>query len=421
MDFNKLMARVMAILTKPKTEWPVIAGETTNTGALYSKYIIWLAAIPPVFGFIKGSLIGYGALGVHVRVGIGTGLGRMIMMYIMTLVLVYVVALIINALAATFDAQKNQLQALKTAAYAYTAAWVAGVGQIIPWLGWFIAIAGGVYSIYLLYLGLPYTMKCPKEKAGGYTAVTIIITIVLGWIMTLILGGMFATSSMARHGGLTGSSSSTTVTVDPDSRMGKLQAMSERMQDAGKKMEEAQKSGDSAASGEALGTMMAAMSGSKGPVEALSTEQIKSFLPESVNGLKRTSLSAERNNTMGMQIAQANAAYSSDKDADKRQQLKLEIMDTGGAKAVLGMAGMFGHESEKQTENGFERNYSKNGQIFEEKWDNRSKRGKYSVVIGSRFKVEANGDADSFDDLKRAVASVDLKGLEKLKDAGVKK
>lgn len=418
MDFNKLMARVMAILTKPGTEWPVIAGETTSTGALYKNYVIWLAAIPPIFGFIKGSLIGYGALGVHIRTGIGAGIGRMVLMYLLTLVLVYVVALIINALAGTFDAQKNQLQALKTAVYAYTAAWIAGVGQIVPWLGVLIAIAGGVYSIYLLYLGLPHTMKCPKEKAGGYTAVTVIIALVLGWIMALILGGVFA--SGAHLSGASGSSSSSSVSFDPDSRLGKLQAMSERMQKAGKDIEAAQKSGDSKAGNEALGTMMAAMSGSKQPVEALSTDQIKSFLPDEVNGLERTSVSAERNNTMGMQIAQAKAEYRSDDDA-KQQRLRLEIVDTGGAKALLGMAGMFGHESEKQTDNGFERSYSKDGQMFEEKWDGKYKRGKYAVVIGGRFKVEANGNADSFEDLKRAVASVDLDGLEKLKDAGVKK
>ncbi len=421
MDFSKLVARVMAILTKPKTEWPVIAGETTSVGALYKNYIIWLAAIPPIFQFIKGSLIGYGAFGVHARTGIGAGIGRMILTWLIALAVVYIVALIVNALAKTFDGQKNQVQALKAVAYSYTAAWVAGIGAIIPWLGWLIAIAGGIYGIYLLYLGLPATMHCPKEKSGGYTAVTVIITIVLSWLLgLLIVGSIFASGGHAA-GGMFGSSSSDTVTFDKDSRLGKLQAMSERMQEAGKKMEAAKKSGDDKAAGEALGTMMAAMSGSKGPVEALSTDQLKSFLPETVNGLGRSSISAERNKAMGMQIAQATARYSSAAGADPQQNLSLEIVDAGGAKGFLGMAGMFAQESEKQTADGFERRYLKDGQMIEEKWNDKSKRGKFSVVIGERFKVEANGNADSFDDLKRAVASVDLNKLEKLKDSGVSK
>lgn len=419
MDFGKLLARVTAILTQPNSEWPVIAGESSDTGALYSKYIVWLAAIPAVCGFVKGSLIGYGAFGVHIRDGIGAGLGRMVLMYILTLVLVYVVALIINALAGKFGAQKNQLQALKTAAYAYTAAWVAGFGQIIPWLGWLIAIAGGIYSIYLLYLGLPHTMQCPKEKAGGYTAVTVVITVVLSWILMLAVGGMFAATGANTLGG--GSTSSSTVTYDPDSRMGKLKAMSERMQAASKDMEAAQASGDSEASGRALGAMAAAMSGDKEPVEALSSKQIKAFLPDSVNGLKRSGLSAARNTAAGIQTAQAKAQYQSAKGADNYQHIALKVTDTGGAKGLMGLAGMFSSDTDKQTEKGFERSYSKKGQRFEEKWDNKRKSGSYSVFVANRFKVEASGTVGSFDDLKRAVASVDLKGLEKLKDAGVKK
>ena len=116
MDFSKLVARVTAILTKPKTEWPVIAGETTSVGALYKNYIVWLAAIPPIFLFIKYSLIGHGAFGVHVRTGIGAGIGRMILSWLIALAVVYIVALIVNALAKTFDGQKDQTQALKVVA-----------------------------------------------------------------------------------------------------------------------------------------------------------------------------------------------------------------------------------------------------------------------------------------------------------------
>ena len=97
---------------------------------------------------------------------------------------------IINALAPTFGGQKDSVQALKTAAYAVTAAWVGGVAQLIPWLGWLIMLAGAIYSVYLLYLGLPHTMKAPADKAAGYTAVTIIVAIVLGWILWAIVGSV---------------------------------------------------------------------------------------------------------------------------------------------------------------------------------------------------------------------------------------
>src|SRR3546814_4956515 len=88
----------------------------------------------------------------------------MVFSYVLSLVMLYVVALIINALAPTFGGQKDQLQAVKVIGYAWTAAWVAGIATIVPWLGWLVVLAGGIYSIYLLYLGLPHTMKCPPRS-----------------------------------------------------------------------------------------------------------------------------------------------------------------------------------------------------------------------------------------------------------------
>jgi len=60
MDFNRLIERVRKILLTPNTEWPVIAAEPTTTSQLYTNYILILAAIPALAGFIKGSIIGFG-------------------------------------------------------------------------------------------------------------------------------------------------------------------------------------------------------------------------------------------------------------------------------------------------------------------------------------------------------------------------
>ena len=417
MDTNKLIGRVKAILMTPKTEWPVIAAEPASVPDLYKNYIAILAAIPAVAGFIKGSLIGYGMFGIHYRTPIGTGIASAIVGYVLSLALVYVMALIVDALAPSFGGQKSTLQALKTVGYAYTASWIAGIGLILPGVGWLIAIAGGIYSIYLLYLGLPQTMKAPTEKAAGYTAVSIIIAIVLGWILMLIVAGIAGTGAMM-SGGLSGThfgSSSDEVTVDKDSSLGKLDAWSKKMEAAGKQMETAQKSGDAEATGKALGAMMGAATGS-GEVEALTPEQLKPFVPDTLAGLKRTEISAERNGAMGMQVSTANASYSNGGD----QHLQLEITDLGSAKGLMGLAGLVG-ESEKQTEHGYDKTYKQDGRLITEKWDSQNKSGEYSIVLGQRFTVKVSGNADSIEQIKGAVASVNLSGLEALKDQGVKK
>jgi hypothetical protein len=421
-DFNKLIARAKNILLTPKTEWPVIAAEPETVQGLYTKYIIWLAAIPAVFGFIKASVIGYGAWGISYRTGFGTGLVQMVLMYALTLGLVFVMALIIDALAGTFQAQKNQIQALKTAAYAYTASWVAGVALILPMaLHVIVLLAAAGYGIYLFYLGLPHTMKCPPDKAGGYTAVTIICAIVLGFVMMFVVGSIIGAGAMgggyAPGGSLHLGGRNGDVTIDADSALGKLAAIGAKAEQASKTMEAAQKAGDANAQAQAAGQMMGALLGGGDKVEALAPDALKPFVPETLAGLKRTELSAERNGAMGMQFSQAEGHYSD----DAGHSLRLEIGDMGSAKGITALAGWAGVEASKETDHGYDKTYKQNGRLTHEEWDTQSKYGEYSIVLGDRFTVKVTGNADSIEQIKGAVGSLNLAGLEALKNQGVTK
>lgn len=414
MDFNKLVARGKAILLTPKSEWPVISAESDSVAGLYRNYIVWLAAIPAVFGFIKGSLIGYGAFGIHMRSGIGAGLVGMVTTYLLTLIAVYVIMLIIDALAPTFGAQKNQVQALKVVGYAFTASWLAGIGLILPWIGGLIAIVGGIYSIYLLYLGLPATMKCAPEKAVGYTAVTVVISIVLMWVLAIVSAGMTGVSRLA-HPGFADSSGS--VEIDKDSTLGKLDAWTKKMQAASDKLEQAQKSGDSNAQGEALGNVIGTALTGGAKVEALAPDMLKPFVPATLAGWSRSDFSAERNGAMGMQVSTAKGTYK----GDGGQELELEITDMGSAKGLLALAGFANVAQDRETDHGYEKTYRADGRLIHEEWDGQSHHGEYGIVLGDRFTVKVSGNADSIDRIKQAVASIDLAGLERLKDQGVTK
>ena len=45
--------------------------------------------------------------------------------------MIYLMALIVDALAPTFGGEKNFMQSLKLVAYSYTAAWLAGIFQLL--------------------------------------------------------------------------------------------------------------------------------------------------------------------------------------------------------------------------------------------------------------------------------------------------
>ncbi len=182
-----LVARAKNILLQPKTEWPVIAGEQATTGSLYTGYIIPLAAIGPVASIIGWSVFGFSVPFVGaIRYPIGISVRNGVVIYALSLVGVFVLALIIDALAPTFGGQKNQIQALKTSAYSYTAAWVAGIFSLIPSIA-LLGLLAALYSCYLLFLGLPVLMKAPEDKAVGYTVVVIIVAIVLYFVIGAVV------------------------------------------------------------------------------------------------------------------------------------------------------------------------------------------------------------------------------------------
>lgn len=418
MDFAKLIARAKAILLTPKTEWPVIAAEPDTVAGLYKNYIMILAAIPAVFGFLKGSLIGYTMFGVTMRTPFISGIIGMLVAYGLTLVVVYLIALIINALAPSFGAEKNEVQALKTAAYTYTASWIASIATIVPWIGALIVIAGAVYGIYLLYLGLPNTMRCPQDKSVGYTIVTIIIGFVLSLVVGLVVGGITAAGTTAGAINL-GSNNSGSVTIDTDSALGKLAAMGEQMEKHSKKMEAAERSGNADAQAEAASAMLGAMLGGGDQVEALPPDAIKQFLPEKLAGFKRESISVERNAAMGVQVSTGKAAY---RDANNNS-LELEITDMGGAKGIMALAGFANVETDKQTEYGYEKTYKKDGRMINERWDNNGNYGEFGIILGDRFSVKLTGNGEGLDMniLKSAFNSLHLGELEAMKNQGVKK
>ena len=404
---SSLVTRVQNILMTPKTEWPVVAAEPETTAGLFTRYILIVSALGPIAMFLKSTLIGTTIPFVGTfRIGVGAGLSMAVLQYVLGLVGIFIFALVINALAPTFGGQKDSVQALKAAAYGATGAWVGSVAQIVPWIGWIVGLAMAIYSIYLLYLGLPHTMKSPVEKAAGYTAVSIIVAILLYWVIMAIVGsvaarGMFGPSGMPAIASSGSFEKGTTGAA--------LEDWAKNMEAAGKAVEDSAKANNGAPSGAAIGALVgAAVAGGKG-VDALSTDAIKGYLPETLGGLPRTATSASRNDAMGFQVAEASADYSD----GAGKNLRLEINDTGGAKGILALASWANVEEQKEWQGGYEKTYRADGRIVHERWDSGSGSGEYSLIVGDRFSVEVSGKAASVDELKSALANgVNLGGLE---------
>lgn len=191
------------------------------------------------------------------------------------------------------------------------------------------------------------------------------------------------------------------------------------MEEATKKLEEASKTG-TANMADAMGALGAAMGAASGgnQVETVDYRVLKEMLPGDVGGMKRTEATGEKTSAMGMQISHANGRYSNDNGGS----MTIKITDIG---SMTGLAGMAAYawaatEIDRDSDTGYEKTSNFNGYKSHEKYDNSSKSGEISVLVGNRFVAEVSGNDVDMNALKDALTKVDLKKLDGMKGQGVR-
>jgi Yip1 domain len=180
-----IVARAKAITLNPAATWPVIEAEPHDAKSLFVPYMLILAAIPAVASFIGLSLVGMGGFGFSFRVPVASGLAMMITTYILSLVMTFGMGWLASAMAPTFGGQSNLVQGLKLAVFGGTPMMLAGVFNILPALS-IVGLLVALYSLYVMYLGLPVLMKNPKDKTIVYMVVLIIASIIAGVVLSMV-------------------------------------------------------------------------------------------------------------------------------------------------------------------------------------------------------------------------------------------
>jgi len=170
--------RVKGLVTDPKIEWRAIDAEQITVQDLFTKYVMVLAAIPPIANFVGLCIVGSGPFGSTHRMGLAAGVAYAALMYLLSLGWVYVLAIVIQFFSPKFEGHGEFIDALKVAAFTPTPAWLAGVFSIIPALS-IIGNLIALYSLYLMYLGLPTLTEPPEEKEIPYFSVVVLTMIVL--------------------------------------------------------------------------------------------------------------------------------------------------------------------------------------------------------------------------------------------------
>jgi hypothetical protein len=180
-----LFARMKGMLFGPGGEWALIATEVTPTVRLYTNYIVPLALLDALVAFIH---VTSGAVHVPFSDGVITAL----LVFGFGLLGIFLVAVIINAVAPFFGAVSDRRLASAIAAYASTPIWLATVFVPFPTLWAPLQVLAVSWHTWLLYLGLRLLMKAARDRVLGYATTVVLCTILLEIVFAIAstaLGG----------------------------------------------------------------------------------------------------------------------------------------------------------------------------------------------------------------------------------------
>lgn len=425
-----LIDRARAIVLRPASEWETIAAEPATPGSLTTGYVVPLASIGPIAGFIGLTIIGVSIPFIGtVRTPLMSGIAHAVLSFGLALAAVFLLAWVIDAIAPTFSGEKNFVQAFKVAAYAYTPAFLAGILLLFPPLA-VLQILAALYGLYLLYLGLPILMHAPKDKALPYTAAVVACALVIG-IVAAMATAAFRVSTLAMFGGRPSAQVSDAQAAAVAARVlgaaagGSAEAnrsaatIVQGAMDAAKQADAVKPSTSTASTDDAAteqavagaAKVVGALVGGGKTVTVIDYHELKTLLPNAPDGMTRSAASAETKRIGGISGSSATATYENGKTG----RLTLEISDMGNMSGLLAIGSIAMNATEGESDSGFEKNVVVGGHKVHEKFTNAGSRSELAAIVADRFMLQVTGSGVDVATAERLMGAIDLARLESLK------
>ncbi len=418
-----LIDRVKNIILRPNAEWPVIAGEPSSLGGLYTGYVAPLAAINPIALFIGLSIVGVSIpfVGTY-RTPFFSGLSQAVVSFVFALIGLLLMAALVNALAPTFGGRRNLIEAFKLVAYSATPGFVAGVLSIFPPLA-MLEILAGLWGLYLFYVGVPVVMRTTRDKALPYTAVTMVCAFVIGIVFSVTVGAVFGAARFASggfgnpaYGGLTPGGDEAqakavaaavvgTAMGGDDSDKKAASSLVEGVAAAGKAADDAAASGNADAQAQAgVNVLKSLVTAGKDAVKPIPREELKTLLPDTAAGLPRATAQSKSGTFAGIAASGATATYG---DGASRS-IELNVGDLGNMGGLAMLANLGANLSSSDSDEGYTKTVEIDGRKVHEQWTAAGKKSELFEIINNRFAVTVDASGVDMDTALQALDSVDV-------------
>ena len=377
-----LVARAKEMITNPASAWTRIDAENPPAATVATTWLLPFALLGALAAFLGFWWFGAGGFGVSIHYGFFGSLKLAIMGLVAMLVTVTAVSALVSALAPRFGGQSSFDRAFALMSYGAAGALIGNLAAVVPLLS-ILALVGALYSLYLIYKGLPVMMKSPPQRSALY----LILIIIGAFLISLVFAWL--------SGGFGGSMGGGDARITIGTPMGEIRTSQSGIDEASRKIEAAARKLEDATRAPSISD--------RTPIAA---QTLKAWLPSRIAGLERKTFEVNDGNVAGLGGSTAKASYG-----EGARRIEIEVLDAGGAAGLLNaFAGL--HAGEKETESMIERSYQVDKRKVIEKRFKKQPRAELTTILANGVMVKAESRGIDFEALDAAVKALDLGKLE---------
>ncbi len=179
-----LVDRLKIVVTDPSGCWSVVSADTRDAKALFKDFAAPMAVLGGLVTFIASVLFG-----VVSAMGVKFAVFQLVTLVIVGCVSGLLMAFIATKVASFVGGSVTFDRAYSWVVHASMVGFVANLIGVLPYIGFLLAFAGTIGTIYWGWTGIPSMVNIPTEKRGLFFGGTILLSIVALMVVWFVLGG----------------------------------------------------------------------------------------------------------------------------------------------------------------------------------------------------------------------------------------
>lgn len=161
----------LTLMTRPDQAWADIRRDEEKHSSNYLIHLLLWALLPAVCMFIGTRYVGW-SLVENERIWLDTRSALQLsgLIYLTIILGTFIMGFFLRWMSRSFEARPTFNQCVGFIAYLITPFFIAGLGALYPtrWTAVLVLVAAGLYSTYLLFVGLPKFMRIDDRNTFLY-------------------------------------------------------------------------------------------------------------------------------------------------------------------------------------------------------------------------------------------------------------